>query len=595
MMHRVQRTIGVVVCLACSGAVWAGAAAIVPTEDRAAGQRTLLSFECAGTDAMLVDAKDAALKQAMALLPMRLAELGRELPDVPPSVAVLAPRIADLLGHPMRFAVVYDGDNPSGGAFGYGAILSLEMPDEQAASAMHGEVSAMLLAAGDRVRPKASTRFKGMTEFSVQVAIVSYGPRQSGGKWRYEVIAGTMNDPDAPFSGLEGGAVMRVAFDAGGLAPLVEMLPALGGMNPEGPQQLAALIQQSGIVGDDPLRFESVWQHTGEESIGRTTMRGALVAGPWAARGALAASDLRAIPADAWVAAMGLIDFGWIRAMVEQAAGMGAPVGEAIGEFQARTGVDPLGDVIEALGGVAALYLSDSTGGGSLASGVAMVTFKDRARFVGAFERLRAMANTLADAIPVGPGYVRLASWRYDGIDLVSLRFNGLPVPVELSLAMTDRWLIAGAMPQSVVAAVRQAGGKGDGGLASNTAFAGAMPKGREVTSVLFVDTQHALRTGYPITAMLGSAVSNAMRSPTDASRGPAMVVPPFAELRKGARAMVKYSYWDGDMLVTESRGDRSMLVNAAASIGAMEPFWPLVAAPALMGARQTGEMRGGW
>ena len=558
-----------------------------------AGQVTVLSIESAGAAAVLVDPKDAALRQAFALLPMRLAELSRELPDVPPQAVALAPRVLDMISRPSRFAVVYDGDNPSGGAFGYGAILSIEMPSEQAAAAMHGEVSAMMLAAGNRIRPKASTRFQGMTDISVQLAIVSYGPRQSQGAWRYEIIAGTMNNPDAPFTGLDGGAVMRVAFDATGLAPLVEMLPMIAQQNPEQMQQIITIIEQSGLIGEDPLRFESAWRYTANESIVRTTMRGSMISGPWIPKGTLNTADFTAIPADAHMASIGKFDLSWLRGVVEQAAEMGAPVDEALAEFQDRTGVDIFADVIDALGGTAAMYLSDSTGGGSLASGVAMLTFKDRARFVAAFEKLRAMANTLADAIPVGPGYVRLASWQHDGVDLISLRFNGLPVPVELTWAMTDRWLIAGAMPQSVIAAVRQASGKAGGGLPTNEAFAAVMPRGRDVTSVSFLDTQRAMRAGYPFVSMFGSAVSNAMRSPSDASRGPAMVVPTFGELRQGARAMIEYSYWDGDVLVTESRGDRSVLVNAAASVGAMEPFLPLLAVPAIMGAQQGGMQRG--
>ncbi len=580
----------------CGSAV-AGVASVGVEQSRpdAARQITVLSFESAGAAAVLVDPKDAALRQAFAMLPMRLAELGRELPDVPPQAMALAPRVLDMMSRPARFAVVYDGDNPSGGAFGYGAILSLEMPSEQAASAMHGEVSAMMLAAGDRIRPKASTRFQGMTDISVQLAIVSYGPRQSNGAWRYEIIAGTMNNPDAPFAGLEDGAVMRVAFDSSGLAPLAEMLPMLPNQDPQTMQRVAAMLEQSGLIGEDPLRFESSWRYTATESIVRTTMRGAMVAGPWSPRGTLTTADFAAIPADAHMACVGKFDLSWLRGMAGEAAEMGAPVEDALAEFEARTGVNIFDDVIDALGGTAAMYLSDSTGGGSLASGVAMVTFKDRARFISAFEKLRAMANTLADAIPVGPGYVRLAAWEYDGIDLISLRFNGLPVPLELTWAMTDRWLIAGAMPQSVIAAVRQAGGKAGEGLMANAAFAAAMPRGREVTSVSFLETQRAMRAGYPLVSMFGSAVSNAMRSPSDASRGPAMVVPTFGELRQGARAMIEYSYWEGDVLITESRGDRSVLVNAAASLGAMEPFLPLIAIPAAIGAQQGGGMQRGW
>lgn len=586
MIQNVRR----VVCVAVGVVVaWSGSALARPGNDQAVGQRTVLAFEFAGCDAMLTDARDAALKQAMAMLPQRLAELSRELPDVPQPVAALAPRVAEILGKPMRFALVYDGDFPSGGGFGYGMVLSVAMPDERAAQQMHGEVSALMLAAGDRVRPKASTRFRGMTEISLQVALVSYGPRQSAGAWRYEIIAGTVNDPDAPFAGVGGETVMRVAFDAGPLAAIVEMLPAIGGQNPEGMQQLIDLINGSGLLGEDPLRVEAQWRTGPQGSVIRTSMRGQVVRGLGGDRGALTQADLAAIPADASRAWIGRMDFDWMRHARDQVAGMNPEIGALLGEFQARTGVDLVDDLFGALGGVATAYMSDSTGGGGLASMVGMVTFEDRAKFMASTEQLRAMANTLVDAVPIGPGYVRLASWRYDGIDLVSLRFNGLPIPVEVTYAITERWLIVGAMPQSVVAAARQVAGKGDSGLGGTPALASVLANGRQVSSVSFIDAQRAIRSGYPIVAMAGSAVSNGMRSPSDGARGPAMVVPPMNDLRSGARAIVGVTSWDGEALVMESHMDRSMLVNAAATIGAFEPFWPLLALPAAMMANERG------
>src|SRR5262249_4402545 len=75
--------------------------------------------------------------------------------------------------------------------------------------------------------------------------------------------------------------------------------------------------------------------------------------------------------------------------------------------------------------------------------------------------------------------------------------------------------------------------------------------------------------------------------SPTDPTREPGLLVPLFADLRRDAKASVSLTFWDGDDLVTESRGDRSMLVKAGGTIGALSKILPLVVVPAVAAAGQ--------
>ena len=69
--------------------------------------------------------------------------------------------------------------------------------------------------------------------------------------------------------------------------------------------------------------------------------------------------------------------------------------------------------------------------------------------------------------------------------------------------------------------------------------------------------------------------------------------MPPIADLRRGARPFVSYSYWQGDDYVTECHSDRSMLVNACGVVGAASPIFPLVGAA--IGAAAAQEHHGGF
>jgi hypothetical protein len=85
---------------------------------------TVLVIEHASLDTMFADPKDKALGDALAMIPARLRELPREAKRMPPEAASLINMLATTLARPGRLAVTYDGNNPSGGGFGYGAVFS---------------------------------------------------------------------------------------------------------------------------------------------------------------------------------------------------------------------------------------------------------------------------------------------------------------------------------------------------------------------------------------------------------------------------------------------------------------------------------------
>jgi hypothetical protein len=152
---------------------------------------------------------------------------------------------------------------------------------------------------------------------------------------------------------------------------------------------------------------------------------------------------------------------------------------------------------------------------------------------------------------------------------------------------MTSKWLVVGPTPQATIAAMRQVVGKGDGGLMTNRTFASSIPGDRPIVGFSFTDTAKNLAGGYAALSLIGSALANAVRSPVDGERDPGLLVPLYNDLKRDVRPSVSFSYWQGDALVIESLTDRSVLVNAAGTLGVINSVLPIVAIPAMAGAAE--------
>jgi hypothetical protein len=575
--ERVRGLLAASLSTACAlvGSVWA--------QD---GATTVLVLEKSSLDKMMVDAKDQAMARALAMIPLRARELPRELHGMPPEASGVLSLVLTAVSRPGTLAVSYNPDNPSGAGFGYGLVFSVTAEDQQEAEGMQSQVNALLVSSGAPVRSKVSAKWGSMLDIPTPAGPVSYGPRQTDAGWRWQVIFGNVEKPEAglgmlpaPVKGLE--PVIRGRLDFAGLTPVMNMVQAFTGQNPDMIRTMNGL-REAGMWGENPVKMSFQTGYTAEEARSITVWEGArrFMAAWHMTADPLGPAELSAVPADACWAYVGKGDLSWLNDVLGEVAGSQPQFQEGLDQFTKMTGVDPRADILATLGGAMGVYASDATGGGSFASAVAFIGFKDRERFMAAHEKLRAFANTMADQIPLGPGYVRVMPWKDGEVELFSLRFPGLPVPLELTYAATRTWLIMGLTPQATLAAARQTMGKGDGGLASNAAFAAMMPKGQQALSLSFFDTARAMHAGYPIVSMFGSAVANAVRSPSDPGREPGLVVPTFHELRKGAKASVQFSYWRGDDLVTETRADRSMLVNGTAGAGVAAQVAPLLIVP---------------
>lgn len=579
---------------------WAfSAAALLAVSAGWADPMVVAVFEKAPAGKVLADANDAGLARALSMLPARLDELLTEVDADEPEMARNALRtvMAGVSG-PMHVAVLHD-TNVTGGLFGYGVIARVALPDGEHADWLHGLVVGGLTAQaqnGAFTLTDSSSR-PGLKEVQTPFATFRFGPTQVNGAWVYEVLAGTVNITDWPRaerpSGLPDGVQEHIAFsmDLEGLTPAAQM----GGTMARGafPQitKIIGRANELGLLGENAIRGRTMMGVAGGGLYSRSELEGV---GPiMNAMGFPAApidmSVLRAIPSDA-------------RAVIVQRNGtFGAnpfgdielPTGMTIGQMtsanfeqvKAMTGID-ITEIASYFGDTAVSYISDTTGGGSVLSGVALMSVKDAAGLRKAEAQVLAAAEKGLAAFGPQAKRVGVREWTQEGVTFHTLRVSGVPVPLEPTYVVTDDWFILSLSPAGALAAARQATGRGDGGLPANPRFAEAFKAADgPVWSMGFVDSYATIPGGYALVSRVGSAIANGVRSGLGDDRDPGLVVPPMGDLRDGVRPLLWYVQFDGDSMTTVSTGDGSLLANAAATIGSVQELVPFVAGAALGGA----------
>jgi len=287
--------------------------------------------------------------------------------------------------------------------------------------------------------------------------------------------------------------------------------------------------------------------------------------------------DLRVIPADATCASLKRTNFQHTWDNLTQYAQQAKPAefDEAMAVIRDEIGIEIASDVIEPLGTLSGFYFADSTGGGSLASGVGLVSLADPERMARTLGTLSERFNESAkERLPEGVS-IRIHSFARGGTRYFQLRFPGLPVPIEPTIAIAGTWLVIGATPHGAIAAADQIT-SGRKGIEANPRFAGAIGDTPSIATV-FIDFEQTIRDGYPILMFASSMLSNAVRSPLGAEREPGLVLPLYAQLVDECKPMVVRSWWDDEDLVSEMETDSSWLVNAAGILGAGRDAVPLV------------------
>jgi hypothetical protein len=297
--------------------------------------------------------------------------------------------------------------------------------------------------------------------------------------------------------------------------------------------------------------------------------------------GPLSRKAIAMVPQDSLVAALGVANFSgaldWLVEMVVNAAGGEEAFGgqDPLEMLQGMIGLHLGRDLVDHVGEEWGLYLSDSTGGGGVASAVAFLELEDAAKFGVGVDQLVGFLNSAVETR--ARGYVQIRR-RSEVLDHYVLTFPGLPVPLELCGAQVNGYFLFTLSPQALYAASAHVSSGGPTVL-DNPRFQ-AMSSGNleGLYGLSFADIPRLLADGYGWSVLGCSLLSNATRSPRDPERNPPSILPTFHELARGAKASVSESRLVGNDLVTLAQMDRSMLVLGTGQAGFLDRI-PLVAA----------------
>jgi len=298
-------------------------------------------------------------------------------------------------------------------------------------------------------------------------------------------------------------------------------------------------------------------------------------------------SVMRVVPRDATYVAAFAYDFGGVPGVIRSALrAAGAPMEELEEEQGFRTAMGFVDSLSAALGEDVVIYRSMSTGGGGPLSGVASVGVADEASMERWLDRLAGLASGAGAQFLRGYAHVR--KHEIEGATAWSLRSVGVPLPVDVTMALGDGRLTVGATSGAVRAAVLQLGGEGLS-VRENPSFrrsmGPAMGGGVELIALQWRDMGWHAERAYGVAELFGAAVENGVRQRYGGPREVGDVVPGFAEFTADVEPSAGWSYWDGEDLVSYVESDGSVLVNL--SVGAKEAIdQQLVAAvPTLLGS----------
>jgi hypothetical protein len=543
----------------------------IPQEE-ATSPEVLFSMTGAVIDSYFVDSKDANLLLALKMIDDRLLELPGEIPDmdVPPGVLELA---TQLFGGDMSMTVALGGQPIEGMPLPIMVDLSLG----QGTSSDAESVALGILEFMDMMGMPAPEPVEGELLALPAPVPVWMGPVGSDFVVRLGNADG-LETPAAPAILPEG-----VATTSSGMleyGKLIEMALTMAGSEDV---ELGEMLKLFAKVGMTDLKYEWAGGFDSERQYSAMNVPG------WAANmrelGVIAEGDLgsdflRTIPVDAtWASAIMFDLTGIFRFYDEMLVGMGM---DMIGDIEAEIGMSIEGDILAALGQRISLYCSDTTGGGGMTSMIGVMELGDRDKFLRLFGRLEQLVNQ-AGAREAN-GYVRLEQRG----DFFTLAFPGLPVPMELTLAITESHAVLGMSPQAVSAAVGQLSSPASS-LLDNASFKDqAFDPGGDLMAMTWINTPRLMNDGYGTVGMLTSALANAVRSPGDETRQPGVLMPSYSALMKDAKGILMVSVVRGDDYLTLSRSDRSHLVNAAGVSGFVYNSPLMYMVPMVMGMVRT-------
>lgn len=523
--------------------------------------------------------KDAGLKRAFALLDDRLAdlplEMGGEIP--PPMQMVLSPEVIPTWMHflraPKSFTLGGSAELQNTGGEGMVFGFALHEANEEAAIAYEAELRGLVESMGAEMPPGILQRQGSSLVVKAGLQPAAIGATKAAGM----LTGGTM--------------VEEVTINVGGFVKFIENQMQQGFAPPEAAMVFDIL---SGF-GLDEMTMDVAVKTDGTRMNSASVMTG--IAGRMVEAGILKAdgimaSHLAPIPADAHLAIVERLDMGAVfeginslasEIMAEQGMGDDADLGEMVKGF---TGIDLRDGLFGAFGDTFGLYSSDTTGGGGLTSMVMFASIDDIDAMTDTKEQIEMLLNNMAAGET--SGYVSLRTWMDGDVEYTTLMFPGMPIPLEITYAMSDQWAVFGATPQAALGAMRHIASGGNS-LSSHAGIAALLGQSRR-TAISFMDTAYYARMGYGPTSMMMSAVSNGVRSPLDATRNAGVMMPTYSEFAEGILPQIGYTEVRGQDLVTMASGDGSTVVGIAAAMGLLQEYAPLFMMPLMAaGAEDIG------
>lgn len=534
----------------------ATAPAAIPTSQ----DDELFSFWIADLETFFSDPRDAGLLEALRLIDDRVLELPAELPEfaMPPELIELG---LHMLSGEKSLRVMGSSDQSMMLPV-YGQLEMMEGDPQKAADV----ASAIIGVAQMMGVPMGVPQSDGLTPIEELPMEAHFGTRGD------EVFLSVGKVIDAPIdlsdTGLPSGVAptMRMSMDAGAMFEMLAMF--VGGADPEMDMTMD-MLDEMGMTDLEMHMATGVDAERSYTAVRMPRYASHLAASDLLPTRTLSKADLGMIPKDAvWAGAYTYNFQGYVEnmlMMMEEPMAM-AGVGDPVEMIAGMTGFHLQADFIDHLGDAMGMYTSDTTGGGDLLSMAAFVELKNSDGMHDTLGRLQDLVNEMAEV--EADGYVEMRSWEDQGTAYMSLTFPGMPIPADPTLAFTDSHLIMGLTAATCMAAVEQSKG-GSGSILDHPRFLENLPSAVEdAYAITFLDTPRMLKDGYGMMNLACSALTNGTRSRVDSARSAGVIMPPYHELMRGAKASVSVSRVDGRDYVTEGRGDRSMLVNMTGMVG---------------------------
>lgn len=566
-------------------------------------QTPILVVQYDGFGSALPDANDAGLRSALEMLGLRISELPDELLQFSPNdddeilemkkvLDKVLPWAAALLSNPVEFAVVDNGVNDFG-VDDLDARLVVNTGDATKANYLAQSLTSLIRTANPDFPFTASESNPKMLEVKTPLFTVMFGPDDIDNS--LFVIGldmggdGIKANPvslqvPAGFGNVDPIFQCYMNIDAG--AKVAGRLVGMAG----NPQVSEEFDKNVGKFLQGPSSFNAAMAYVGDRlvSITKSSDFGDDISGLMGSVAPpLSPEVLSLIPADARVAQVVSYDLSNLAKNIVSyiapqlgmdAADLQIKVDTKLDEIAEQFGVHPVEDLINNFGPTWACYTSESTGGGGMASMV-MVNSGIHAKELGdTFTTLSTMANSLNN---YAYGYVRIRTWSLEeymagGADSLafSLQFPGLPIPLEISMAIAGDNLVAALSPQTLIAGLKHCGND-ESDLSNNPRFIKAwkdlesiLGDSENITQISFQDTPKMIAGGYPVVQALGTGLANLVRSPADPTREPGLVVPMYDQLVKDANATLALTFMDNNSMMKISTSDGSALVNTAAAAG---------------------------